>query len=158
MDEKYGENENYHSLTTILPYFKPYLFRTLLALLLAIPIGSLDAVIALSLKPYMDIVMLNKQMQSPLYIPFLIIIFTTIQGTLNYLATYMNDWVGGKVTNDLKIDLYKKLMHQSSSFFDKQTLLLYFSISKPFFFIILSPSRLYATYKEKSRVSPALPK
>lgn len=121
MDEKYGENENYHSLATILPYFKPYLFRTLLALLLAIPIGSLDAVIALSLKPYMDIVMLNKQMQSPLYIPFLIIIFTTIQGTLNYLATYMNDWVGGKVTNDLKIDLYKKLMHQSSSFFDKQT-------------------------------------
>lgn len=121
MDEKYGENENYHSLTTILPYFKPYLFRTLLALLLAIPIGSLDAVIALSLKPYMDIVMLNKQMQSPLCIPFLIIIFTTIQGTLNYLATYMNDWVGGKVTNDLKIDLYKKLMHQSSSFFDKQT-------------------------------------
>lgn len=121
MDEKYGENENYHSLTTILPYFKPYLFRTLLALLLAIPIGSLDAVIALSLKPYMDIVMLNKQMQSPLYIPFLIIIFTTIQGTLNYLATYMNDWVGGKVTNDVKIDLYKKLMHQSSSFFDKQT-------------------------------------
>lgn len=121
MDEKYGEDENYHSLTTILPYFKPYLFRTLLALLLAIPIGSLDAVIALSLKPYMDIVMLNKQMQSPLYIPFLIIIFTTIQGTLNYLATYMNDWVGGKVTNDLKIDLYKKLMHQSSSFFDKQT-------------------------------------
>lgn len=121
MDEKYGENENYHSLTTILPYFKPYLFRTLLALLLAIPIGSLDAVIALSLKPYMDIVMLNKQMQSPLYIPFLIIIFTTIQGTLNYLATYMNDWVGGKVTNDLKIDLYKKLMHKSSSFFDKQT-------------------------------------
>lgn len=121
MDEKYGENENYHSLTTILPYFKPYLFRTLLALLLAIPIGSLDAVIALSLKPYMDIVMLNKQMQSPLYIPFLIIIFTTIQGTLNYLAIYMNDWVGGKVTNDLKIDLYKKLMHQSSSFFDKQT-------------------------------------
>lgn len=121
MDKKYGENENYHSLATILPYFKPYLFRTLLALLLAIPIGSLDAVIALSLKPYMDIVMLNKQMQSPLYIPFLIIIFTTIQGTLNYLATYMNDWVGGKVTNDLKIDLYKKLMHQSSSFFDKQT-------------------------------------
>ena len=121
MDEKYGKNENYHSLATILPYFKPYLFRTLLALLLAIPIGSLDAVIALSLKPYMDIVMLDKQMQSPLYIPFLIIIFTTIQGTLNYLATYMNDWVGGKVTNDLKIDLYKKLMHQSSSFFDKQT-------------------------------------
>lgn len=121
LDEKYSDNENYHSLSTILPYFKPYLFRTSLALLLAIPIGSLDAVIALSLKPYMDIVMLDKQMQSPWYIPILIIVFTSIQGTLNYLATYMNDWVGGRVTNDLKIDLYKKLMHQTASFFDGQT-------------------------------------
>lgn len=121
LDEKFGTNENYHSLTTVLPYFKPYLFRTILALGLAIPIGALDAVIALALKPYMDIVMLDKQMQSPWYIPILIVVFTTIQGTLNYLATYMNDWVGGKVTNDLKIDLYKKLMHQTAGFFDKQT-------------------------------------
>ena len=65
LDEKYGDNENYHSLSRILPYFKPYLNRTILALGLAIPIGALDAVIALSLKPYMDIVMLNKQMSSP---------------------------------------------------------------------------------------------
>lgn len=121
MDEKYEKNENYHSLSRILPYFRPYLFRTFLALGLAIPIGALDAVIALALKPYMDIVMLDKQMHSTWYIPFLIILFTTIQGSLNYLATYMNDWVGGRVTNDLKIDLYTKLMRQSSYFFDKQT-------------------------------------
>ena len=121
LDEKYCDNENYHSLSTILPYFKPYLFRTFLALGLAIPIGALDAVIALSLKPYMDIVMLDKQMHSPWYIPLLIILFTTIQGTFNYLATYMNDWVGGRVTNDLKIDLYEKLMHQTYFFFDRQT-------------------------------------
>ncbi|DAA91368.1 TPA: ABC transporter [Candidatus Gastranaerophilales bacterium HUM_6] len=105
----------------MLPYFRPYLFRTFLALGLAIPIGALDAVIALALKPYMDIVMLNKHIHSTWYIPFLIILFTTIQGSLNYLATYMNDWVGGRVTNDLKIDLYTKLMRQSSYFFDKQT-------------------------------------
>ena len=99
-----------------MPYFKPYISRTVLALGLAIPIGALDAVIALSLKPYMDIVMLDKQMQSPWYIPLLIIIFTTIQGVLNYLATYMNDWVGGRVTNDLKIDLYKNLCIRVQAF------------------------------------------
>ena len=58
LDEKYGNDENYHSLSVILPYFKPYLKRTFLALGLAIPIGALDAVIALALKPYMDIVMM----------------------------------------------------------------------------------------------------
>ena len=88
---------------------------------LAVPIGALDAVIALSLKPYMDIVMMEKQMQSTWYLPILIVIFTTVQGSLNYLATYMNDWVGGKVTNDLKISLYSKLMRQAPGFFEKQT-------------------------------------
>lgn len=121
LDEKYKDNESYYSLSRILPYFRPYAFRTFLALGLAIPIGMLDAVIALALKPYMDIVMLDKQMQSPWYIPLLIVLFTSFQGVLNYLATYMNDWVGGRVTNDLKIDLYTKLMHQAASFFDRQT-------------------------------------
>ena len=121
LDEKYGNNENYHSLSVILPYFKPYLKRTFLALGLAIPIGALDAVIALALKPYMDIVMMDKHMQSAWYLPILIVVFTTVQGGLNYLATYMNDWVGGKVTNDLKITLYSKLMRQAPGFFEKQT-------------------------------------
>lgn len=121
LDKKYADNENYHSLSRILPYFKPYMGRTILALGLAIPIGTLDAVIALSLKPYMDIVMLNKHISSPWYIPLLIVLFTTIQGVLNYLATYMNDWVGGKVTNDLKADLYSKLMRQAAFFFDRQS-------------------------------------
>ena len=43
------------------PYIKPYWFRGVLSLLLAIPIGSLDAVIAMALKPYMDLVMVEKQ-------------------------------------------------------------------------------------------------
>mgnify|MGYP002623865440 CR=1 FL=1 len=120
-DKKYADNENYHSLSVILPYFKPYLKRTFLALGLAIPIGALDAVIALALKPYMDIVMMNRQMQSAWYLPILIIIFTSVQGVLNYLAGYMNDWVGGKVTNDLKMTLYSKLMRETSGYFNKQT-------------------------------------
>lgn len=121
LDDKYGTNENYHCLSVILPYFKPYLKRTFLALGLAVPIGALDAVIALALKPYMDIVMMDKQMQSAWYLPILIVVFTTVQGVLNYIATYMNDWVGGKVTNDLKITLYAKLMRQAPAFFEKQT-------------------------------------
>ncbi len=119
--DKYKDNENYHSLSVILPYFRPYLKRTFLALLLAIPIGALDAVIALALKPYMDIVMMDKQIQSAWYLPIFIVLFTTIQGILNYLATYMNDWVGAKVTNDLKLSLYSKLMRETFGFFNKQT-------------------------------------
>lgn len=44
----------------ILPYVRPYWIRALLAVLITIPIGSMDAVIAWSLKPYMDVVMVEK--------------------------------------------------------------------------------------------------
>lgn len=121
LENKYKDNENYHSLSIVLPYFKPYMKRTILALLLAVPIGALDAVIALALKPYMDIVMMDKQIHSAWYLPVFIVLFTTVQGVLNYLATYMNDWVGAKVTNDLKLSLYAKLMRETFGFFNKQT-------------------------------------
>ena len=39
----------------ILPYVRPYWIRALAAVLITIPIGSMDAVIAWSLKPYMDV-------------------------------------------------------------------------------------------------------
>ncbi len=102
------------------PYIKPYWFRALLAILICIPIGSLDAVIALSLKPYMDLVMVEKTVQSPWYIPFGIVAFTSIQGGLNYLATYLNTWVGAKITNGLKEDLFNKMLTFETSYFDKQ--------------------------------------
>lgn len=121
MLDKLKNSQTLHNYKRILPFVKPYWFNAILALGLAIPIGSLDAVIAMSLKPYMDIVMMEKNVQSPWYIPFLIILFTTVQGLLNYFSTYSNEWVTGKVTNDLKLALHQKLMKKSSSFFDSKT-------------------------------------
>lgn len=105
----------------ILPYVKPYWVRALLAVLITIPIGSMDAVIAWSLKPYMDVVMVEKNTASTAYIPILIIVFSCLQSLLNYTATYLNTWVGRKIANDVKIDLFDKLMAYDASFFDKST-------------------------------------
>ena len=114
-------NETINNYIKIFPFIKPYWGRALVALGLAVPIGCLDAVISLSLKPYMDIVMVEKTAQSPWYIPILIVAFTSVQGLLNYASTYTNDWVTMKVTNDLKKALYNKLMHKSSTYFDTKT-------------------------------------
>lgn len=119
--KKFDKNGTLSNYSKVLPYFSKYWLRAVLALGLAVPIGSLDAVIALSLKPYMDTVMVDKSVQSPWYIPLLIIAFTAIQGLLNYFATYLNAWVGGKVTNDIKKTLYEKLMHKEAAFFDIST-------------------------------------
>lgn len=101
------------------PYVKPVWFRALLSMLICIPIGSLDAVIALALKPYMDLVMVEKNLYSPWYIPLGIVAFTSIQGVLKYLSSYLSTWVGMKITNGLKFDLYKKLLTLPTSYYDK---------------------------------------
>ena len=101
------------------PFVKPYMFRAILAILICIPIGALDSVVALSLKPYMDIVLVDKTESSPAYIPLLIVAFTSLQGFLNYAATYLNTWVGTKINQDLKRALYKKLLHLETSYYDQ---------------------------------------
>ena len=102
------------------PYVKPIWFRALCSMLICIPIGSLDAVIALALKPYMDVVMVDKSIQSPWYIPIGIVAFTSIQGGLKYLSAYLSTWVGGKITNGLKYQLFRKLLTFETSFYDKK--------------------------------------
>ena len=101
------------------PFVKPYWIRALVGILLCIPIGALDSVVALSLKPYMDIVLVDKTESSPAYIPLLIVAFTSVQGFLNYAATYLNTWVGTKINQDLKRALYKKLLHLETSYYDQ---------------------------------------
>ncbi|MBP5399597.1 MAG: ABC transporter ATP-binding protein [Alphaproteobacteria bacterium] len=101
------------------PFVKPYWFRALLAILICIPVGALDSVIALALKPYMDNVLVDKTSSSPLYIPLLIVAFTTVQGFLNYAATYLNTWVGTKINHDLKRALFRKLLTFESAFYDQ---------------------------------------
>lgn len=115
-NEKMSFKEHYGVLW---PFIKPYLFRAILAIFLAIPIGALEGVIAWSLKPFMDVVLVEENAKISFFLPLLIVGFTTFQGILNYFATYVNSWVGNRITHDLKRAMYKKLLSFETAFFDK---------------------------------------
>lgn len=119
--QKILNNQFFINYKRMWPFIKPIWGRALISVLICIPVGSLDAVIALSLKPYTDMVVVGKSMSSPWYIPLLIVTFTSLQGFLNYMAEYLNVWVGGKISMNLKDNLYQKLLMFPTSFFDKAT-------------------------------------
>ncbi len=102
-------------------YVKPIWVRSLLAVLVTFPVGTMDAIIAWTLKPYMDVVMIEKNLASNWYIPILIIAFSFVQSALNYSTAYLNSWVGLKISNSIKMDLFKKLVRYEAAFFDKNT-------------------------------------
>ncbi len=127
---KIHQHYMYVNYKKMLPFIKPYWKRALLAILITIPIGMLDAVVAWILKPYMDNVLVEKSISSVSLFPILVIVFTFFQSALNYSATYLNAWVGAKITNDLKKALFNKLMRHDAAYFDKTnsgTILLRFS-------------------------------
>ena len=105
----------------IYKYIKPYLFRIILSLLIALPVGALDGVIAYALKPYMDEVLIKKNMILAYVIPFGIVAFAMLQGVLRYLNDYLTSWTGQKVTNDVKKGLFQKLVQMDPKFFDENS-------------------------------------
>jgi len=119
-------------LERIFPYIKPVMGRAILGLLIAVPLGLLDGVTAIALKPYLDNVIngnslatfefLGRTFHSRHFwatiIPPAIITFAVFQGGLKYLNTYLTDWTGMKVANALKVDLFRKLTSLSPKFYD----------------------------------------
>ncbi len=101
------------------PYIHPYRYRALLAILLTLPVGAMDAVIASFLRPFMDTVMIEKNVQEATHIPLLIIAFSFLQSACNYGATYFNSWVAGNISRKLKFTLFSKLLRNDTAKFDK---------------------------------------
>ena len=102
-------------------YIKPYMFRIILGFLIALPVGALDGVVAYALKPYMDEVLIKKNMLLAYIIPFGIVAFAALQGVLRYLNDYLTSWTGQKVTNDVKLGLFKKLVQMDPKFYDENS-------------------------------------
>ncbi len=123
LKETLAENSfDYTYLTNrIYKYIKPYLFRIILGFLIALPVGALDGVIAYALKPYMDEVLIKKNMLLAYVIPFGVVAFAALQGGLRYLNDYLTNWTGQKVTNDVKLGLFKKLVQMDAKFYDENS-------------------------------------
>ncbi len=102
----------------MVPYVRPYWIRAVMAVLITLPIGSFDALTAWILKPYMDVVLVEKQVHAVSLMPLVIVLGSLLQSLCNYGATYLNTWVGQKITMGMKRDLYKKLLSCDAAFFD----------------------------------------
>ena len=120
-------------LSRIWPYIRPYWFRILLGFLVAIPLGLLDGVTAFALKPYMDYVIGGKALEFSAFghafvitsiqmayiLPFGVVAFAGFQGVLRYLNGYLSTWTSQRITNDVKFDLFERLIHMHPQFFDE---------------------------------------
>lgn len=122
-------------LKRIFPFIKPYLFRIFIGILVALPLGLLDGVTAYVLKPYMDFVISGKtfeytlwgfnitinSLQMAVILPLGVILFTAIQGLLYYINEYICVWTSKKITCDIDLKLFKRLISMHPKFYDENS-------------------------------------
>ena len=109
----------------IWPYFVKYKFSLIVMFILPMVVGSIDGLTAWILKPFVDNLM-HKQNKSEFYsfinlIPFIIIFLGSFQGFLSYILNNLNIKIGIKISNEIKLLIYHKLMINDASFFDRET-------------------------------------
>ncbi len=119
------ESTAYKDFIRFMDYVKPYWFRAVLGVGLSMPVGAMDAVIAGILRPYTDSVMIENMVEGDgikvSYFPIIIIIVTTVQSFLKYFSNYMNSWVSRRISNDIKTDLFSRLLYCDPKIFDQNS-------------------------------------
>jgi len=109
------------SLQRVLGYTKAYRKALILSLISAALYGIVSALPTYMLKHTVDEIFVKKY--SHLVIPFILVflLFFALKGLFMYLTTYSMQWLGNRVVNDVRSDLFSKLINFPTNFFQKHT-------------------------------------
>lgn len=104
-------------LHRLLPYLKPYRLRFLQASVAMIAVAAMNGVMIYVLKPIIDHVFMDKDFT---LLPAIIVGVPTlaaIKSTAAYVQNYLMSWIGQRVTQELREELFRHLHALSLDYF-----------------------------------------
>jgi ATP-binding cassette subfamily B protein len=118
-DEVLGKAYDARLMKRLLKYLKPYSKWIILSIVLTVGVALLSTVRPYLTKIAVDDYIMNKDQEGLRSI--IIILFATlvVQGAVQYIMTYLTQWIGQKTIFDLRMELFGHVQKQSMSFFDK---------------------------------------
>jgi subfamily B ATP-binding cassette protein MsbA len=104
----------------LLTYLKPYIWPYFtLAMICMIGFGASDGAIPFLVQRVIDDVFTRKDETALTYLPFLIIAIFAFRGLMNFGQSYLNDYVGLHIINDVRNALNRHFQSLSLSFFHR---------------------------------------
>jgi len=104
----------------LLKYLKPYIWPYFaLGLLCMIGFGATDGVLPFLIQRIMDDVFAAKNQSTLFYIPFIVVGIFAFRGFMNFGSSYLTDYVGLRIINDVRNSLNRHLLSLSVSFFHR---------------------------------------
>ncbi len=96
---------------------KPYYLRFLIAMSCMIIVGLATSAQAWLIKPVMDDIFLAKKYDALMWLPLAIIGTFFFKGAANYIQTVLMSYIGLRIINNLRNQLYDQIQRQSLAFF-----------------------------------------
>ena len=102
----------------LLPLLKPYLWPYFtLAIIFMLAYGATDGIIPFLVQYIMDDVFAKKNETVLTYLPWVIILVFTLRGVLSFGQSYLSDYVGLRIINDVRNKMQQHLQTLSVSFY-----------------------------------------
>ncbi|MHB8844116.1 MAG: lipid A export permease/ATP-binding protein MsbA [Nitrospirota bacterium] len=103
----------------LLFYLKPYHMRLIWASLFMLLTSAMIATQTYLIKPILDKVIIGRNMQLGLWLPPALIVVSILKGITSYARDYFMGFVGQKVVNDIRDQLYSHFQSLSFSYFTR---------------------------------------
>jgi len=103
----------------LLTYLRPYKARLSWSVVFMVLTSAMISAQAYLVKPVLDKVILAKNMKLGLLLPPALVIVTILKGAAAYARDYMMGWIGQKIVNDIRDQLYEHVESLSFSYFTK---------------------------------------
>jgi ATP-binding cassette, subfamily B, bacterial MsbA len=108
------------SYLRLLAYLKPYVWPYFtLGMLCMLGFGATDGTIPFLVQHIMDDVFARKDQATLSYLPLLVIAIFAFRGLMNFGQSYLNDYVGLRIINDVRNQLNRHFQSLSVSFFHR---------------------------------------
>jgi len=104
----------------LLTYLKPYIWPYFtLGMICMLGFGATDGTIPFLVQHIMDDVFARKDQATLSYLPLLVVAIFAFRGVMNFGQSYLNDYVGLRIINDVRNQLNRHFQSLSVSFFHR---------------------------------------
>ena len=118
-EEILGKAYDSRLMKRLLKHLKPYRQYVVLGVLLSIVVSGMEAVRPWFTKHAVDVNIAQGDTQGLLITALLFLAVLIVRGLIQYVNTYLTQWIGQRTIFDLRMQLFEHLQHRGLKFFDR---------------------------------------
>ncbi len=118
-DDILGKAYDARLMRRLLTYLRPYRWQVVLGIALSVTVSGMEAVRPYFTKIAVDQNIAQKDAHGLLMTTIAFFAVMVMRGVLQYLNTYLTQWIGQRTIFDLRMQLFEHLQHLGIQFFDR---------------------------------------